>query len=171
MLIIFLFNVGGYYLAFWALEFKTNQALSVRIDLNQYSSDETITIKIPVSLPYPIQEHDYERVDGTFEYNGEYYKMVKHKLEGDTLFVVCIKNQDQRQMVATITDYVKLTNDLPGNAKKALSFFGKLLKDFDHNYSTAATPAWSPISQIVFTEYKHSLLSASKEILSPPPKA
>jgi hypothetical protein len=171
MLIIFLFNVGGYYLAFWALEFKTEQALSVRIDLNQYTSDETITIKIPVALPYPIQERDYERVDGTFEYNGEYFKMVKHKLQGDTLFVVCIKNQDQKEMVDTITDYVKLANDLPGNAKKALSFFGKLLKDFDHGYSTTYAISVEQAEEIAFARYADSLESVSRDLLSPPPKA
>jgi hypothetical protein len=171
LLIVFLFNVGGYYLAFLVLEYKTNQALSVRIDHDQYDESETITIKIPLSLPYPIQEHDYTRVDGDFEYQGEYFKLVKHKLEKDTLYVVCIKNHDQKQMQETITDYVKLSNDLPGNAKKALSFFSKLLKDFRDSETPAPETSGTWVADVVYPDSEELLSSLSGTILSPPPKA
>jgi hypothetical protein len=171
MLIIFLFNVGGYYLAFWALEYKTDKALSVRIDQDLYDAAETITIKVPIALPYPIQEHDYERVDGTFEFQGEYYKLVKQKLEKDTLYVVCLKNHEQKEMVETITTYVKLTNDLPGNAKKALSFFGKFLKDYDSVSRAEVIPATSWHHEISFKELNTYLQSTSQEIHSPPPES
>ena len=170
LLVIFLFNVGGYYLAYWALEYKLDQALSVRIDRNQFAEEETITIRIPVSLPYPIQEHDFERVDGTFEYNGEYFKLVKHKLEKNTLIVVCLKNHDQKAVAETLTDYVKLANDLPGNAKKALVFFGKLLKDYDQAPSSDLVGMNPWEQEILFTELILSWDRAYSEIPGPPPR-
>ena len=171
LLVVFLFNVGGYYLAYWALQYRTNEKLSVLIDHNHYGDAETVTIKIPLNLPYPIQEQEYERVDGNFEYNGEYYKLVKQRLKGDALYVVCLKNEDQTLGAKTIADYVKMANDLPGNAKKALGFFGKLLKDF--NYSTIAdrpqTAAW--VAEITFDESCFSIKEANISILAPPPRA
>jgi hypothetical protein len=170
MLAVFLFNIGGYYLALLALEYKSNQLLAIRIDRNQYEETETITIKIPLALPYPIQQHGYERVEGNFEYAGQYYKIVKQKLEDDVLYIVCIKNDDQKRVNDTINDYVKLSNDLPGTAKKALSFFSKLLKDFNQGESAkqVQTSSWS--IALTFPDDSKSVESLARNILSPPPK-
>lgn len=171
LLLIFLFNVGGYFLALWALEFRASAELSSRINQALYSEDETIEIRIPITLPYPLQDRDFERVDGKFEYHGEFYQLIKHKMEGDALVIVCIKNDEQKKVVETISEYVKITNDLPGAAKKAFSLFGKLLKD----YESASSDLISHPAQIA----KDKLLPESEmifrnwfgETISPPPKA
>lgn len=171
LLVVFLFNVGGYYLAYWALEYKLNRDLTIRIDSNDYSASETFELKIPLSLPYPIQEAGYERVDGKFQYNGEYYTLVKRKLEKDTLYIVCIRNHDKKTLVDTITEYVKVTNDLPGTAKKAVSFFGKLLKEFDSGpaISVVHVEGWSrPLS---FSDAAAYLPPATADVPSPPPNS
>ena len=82
---IFLFNVGGYYLVFWGVRTQAKKDLLHRLDADQYSSEDLVVLSIPVNLPYPIQQNGYERVDGEFEYGGEYYNLVKQRLQNDTL--------------------------------------------------------------------------------------
>lgn len=130
LLAVFLFNVGGYYIVFWGLRFQSDQELNRRLDANLYTRSETIEIKIPIALPYPIYTDDFQRVDGRFEHGGEFFKLVKHKLQNDTLYIVCIRDPESRHLVNTFTDYIQLAQSLPGTNQKALDFLGKLAKDF-----------------------------------------
>jgi hypothetical protein len=130
MLVVFLFNVGGYYIVFWGLRIHSSKALNQRLDANQYSLDETIQLKIPVTLPYPVQQQEFRRVHGKFEHKGQHYQAVKHKLENDTLYIVCIRDQRENTLVNTMAKYARLANDLP-SSKQALNFLGKLTKDFE----------------------------------------
>ena len=47
----------------------------------------------------------YERVNGEFEHNGEFFKLVKQKLENDTLNIVCIK--DHRVVLDTTARWLR----------------------------------------------------------------
>jgi hypothetical protein len=170
---VFLFNVGGYYIVFWALKHQASEELSARLDAELYAEEETIELKIPVSLPYPLQETgSFERMNGMFEHRGEFYKLVKQKLQNDTLYIVCIQDHERKHLENTMTDYVKLSNDLPGtNSQKALQFLGKLLKDYDSNSAITFTeqPGWS--MSISYKEISDSFNTPSIQIQSPPPKA
>jgi hypothetical protein len=171
LLLVFLFNVGGYYIVFWALRHQANVKLTARLDADLYSEDETIEIKIPMSLPYPLQEGEFKRTNGMFEHHGEIYKLVKHKLQNDTLIVVCIKDRAQKQLNRTMTDYVSLSNDLPGTAKKALNVLGKILKDYNTHHDPALIE-FAPWSQdLGFNEMSVSLVTTIISVQSPPPKA
>jgi hypothetical protein len=171
LLSVFLFNVGGYYVVLWALRHHSNIVLSQRLDSENYSVDETIELKIPVTLPYQLQERNFERAHGKFEYEGEFYTLVKQKFQNDTLHIVCIKNQEEKRLVSSMTDYVKLSNDLPGTSKKAVTFLGKLLKDFNPSAETSVseTKRWS--REIVFTSNSYSCRSAFNRHIAPPPRA
>jgi hypothetical protein len=131
LLLIFLFNVGGYYVVFWGLRQHADLALSKRLDAGLYADEEIVELKIPVTLPYPLQQRGYERVYGKFEHNGEYYKLVKQKHAHDTLYVICIRDNQEKKLVKTMHDYAEMTSELPQSSKKALHFFGKFLKDFE----------------------------------------
>jgi hypothetical protein len=171
LLFIFCFNVGGYYVALWALRLQAGKALISRLDAGHYTSSETVELKFPLGLPYPLQQHDFERIDGKFEHGGEYYRLVKHKLVHDTLYVLCVKDQHEKQLVKTVTDYVKMVNALPASAKKALHFFGKSLHDFKVSEGiTLVTQAGrSIISPQAATHL--ALLTTSSRIPVPPPEA
>jgi hypothetical protein len=173
LLFIFLFNVGGYYIVFWALRFQSNEALVARLDNNQYSETETVEIRIPVSLPYAsAQQRDFERTKGRFEYKGEFYTLVKQKYQSDTLYIVCIKNHQEKELVKTMKEYSKLSNDLPGTSKKAMNVLGKLLKEY-HSLSEIGQVidqnAWT--RTCTYTSLVSFFNSRSEEIHSPPPKA
>jgi hypothetical protein len=170
LLLVFLFNVGGYYFVFLGLLHTSDQALTHRLNEGLYSPEETIELKIPVSLPYPIQQEDFKRIDGTFEHEGVFYKMVKRKVENGTVYIVCIRDHQQKRIVKTIADYVKMTNELPSSSKNSTHFVGKFLKDYESGISTGIHRQAGWTLDIAGTQQSFELLPAEIRISSPPPK-
>jgi hypothetical protein len=170
LLLLFLFNVGGYYFMFYGLTYQANKQLVQRFDNDDYSEEETITLKIPITLPYPIFEDDFQRVNGEFEYQGEHYKLVKQKLEGDTVYVVCYRDYTIKRILNAFSDFAKFSNDLPFSSKNSLIFMGKLVKDYEpidqpmivHRNGWSRTALYA---QLVF-----NLLDREFPVVAPPPE-
>ena len=74
--IIFLFNVAGYHVVFWALRSQAKSDLLHRLDADAYSSEDVVVLTIPVSSPYPVYDKGYQRANGEVEYQGDYYELV-----------------------------------------------------------------------------------------------
>ncbi len=167
---IFLFNVGGYYLVFWGVRSQAKKDLLHRLDADQYSSKDLIVLTIPVSLPYPIHQNGYERVDGEFEYRGEYYNLVKQRLENDTLFMVCIKDHETKKLVDAFSEYTSLANELPASAKHTMETFGKLFKDYTATRLVVISPeaGWHLLMPATFATFE--VIRQNYPILTPPPK-
>jgi hypothetical protein len=168
---IFLFNVGGYYIVFWGLRLETDQQLSARLDAGLYDPNATIELKIPVALPYPIYTEGFKRVDGRFEHNGEFYKLVKHKLQNDTLYIVCIRDGKTRELVNAMTDYVRLTQTFPASHEKANNFLGKLAKDFLSRATGGVTEHAGYSVTITFGQLTRFFDPRAIPVHSPPPKS
>ena len=170
-LALFLFNVGGYYFVYWGLQSKAKKDLLHRLDADNYSSEDLIVISVPMSLPYPLQQQGYERVDGEFEYQGDYYRLVKQRLEKDTLFMVCIKDQSKKKLVKVLNDYSNYTNNLPVGADRTLDMFSKLFKDYTGGPSlyVAIGDGWA--APIQYCELQIKLFGLAQSIISPPPRA
>jgi hypothetical protein len=156
---------------FVGLHHRSDRLLAEKIETNQYNHEETIELKIPVTLPYPIQETGFERADGKFEHQGNFYKLVKQKLENDTVFIVCIRDVGAKQFVNTLKDYVHKTNDLPANSKNSNSLFGKFLKDFENLETELIQHGKGWQSEITFGELTFTLPLATIPLNGPPPKA
>lgn len=172
LLIIFLFNVGGYYIVFWGLRYQANQQLTLRLDANLFDPEETILLKIPVALPYPLESNGFQRVDGGFEHNGEFFKLIKNKLENDTLYVVCIRDRETRQLVKTMKDYVSLTQGLADEnpSQKALHFLSKLAKDFCSNGAIDMVHQAGFSMLITYEQRLEHILGPSLPVHAPPPR-
>jgi hypothetical protein len=168
--VIFLFNVGGYNLLFWGLKSQAKSNLLHRLDADEYLSEETIVLSIPLSLPYPIHEANYERARGEFEYKGESYHLVKQKIENDTLFAVCIKDQQQRKLNHVMHDYANLTNNLPASTKNTLDLLGKLFKDYTPSTFSLRGTCLTYTMEIVFAEKSFPLPLREFTVDSPPPE-
>jgi hypothetical protein len=129
-LVIFLFQVGGYYIVFLGMQHSAKQALLHRLDADNYAESDLIVLTIPLSLPYPLHGGEFERVDGEFEHQGQQYKVVKQKLDNDTLFIACIRDEKGSMISAAFSDFTKVAHNLPVNSKKAMNVLSKLYKDF-----------------------------------------
>ena len=120
----------GYYGVFLGLKYKNDRDMIQMLDAENYSESETVTIKIPISIPYAADSKSFERVDGKFEHNGEFYRLVKQKLSQDTLYVVCVKDHENKAIDEAMTSFVKTFTDNPSdnhsNSKILISF----IKDY-----------------------------------------
>lgn len=170
LVFLLLFNALGFYGLFVGLQYKTGLDLVQRLDKQEYLEEETVTLKVPMALPYHIDTEVYDRVDGEIEHNGEFYRLVKQKLEKDTLYIVCIKDHDSKRIKQALTDYVKTFTDKPMDAKQSGKFFTGFIKDFLRSSMeiTLASSGWN--YTVATTSLFDSFNSRSIAVFSPPPQ-
>ena len=169
-MVIFLFNVGGYHAFFWALRVQAKTDLLHRLDADVYSSEDVVVLSVPVSLPYPIYDDGYERADGEVEYNGEFYHLVKQKIENDTLFMVCVKDHHQKHLQVTMDEYTNLANNLPSSTKHTMDLLGKLFKDFAGTSFINPSPTLAVKYNIDYVVSDSMVIEQTLSKDSPPPE-
>jgi hypothetical protein len=153
------------------LRYQVKSEMLVRLDAGNYSKEETVTLKIPFTLPYWMDSRAYERVNGEFQYQGEFYQLVDQKLEKDTLYVVCIRDAQEKKLHEVMTDYVKLTNDLPTSSQKALKLLSSLIKDYVKSVPTEISNSKGWFREFSFAEPSVHLLTLASPVYSPPPES
>ena len=160
----------GFYGLLQGLRYKTTQEFVLRLDNHQYSEDETFLVKVPIAVPYALNESDYERVDGEFEYEGEFYRLVKQKYESDTLFMVCIKDHTTKRIEQALTDYVKTFTDNPIDSKHNGKTTVDFVKDFlpSRISMNAISTGWN--YDLSFDIREYNLMERPFNIASPPPR-
>jgi hypothetical protein len=131
LLAAFFFNLGGYYLLFWVLGERADADLSARLDIGSYHPAETFEVKIPLTLPYPVNAESFQRLNGKFEHEGEFYKLVKHRLINDTLIVVLIKHKELKKLSVAFNEFTSRSHQPSAPAEKSAFHVFKLLSDFD----------------------------------------
>src|SRR5690349_7689894 len=116
VLVVFLFNTVGYYFAYQTIRSRSNTLLSARFDTDQYQAEEVVTTKLPLAIPYQ-STTEYQRAHAAFEHQGEFYRLVKQKIENDNLYVVCYRDHTEKKLSSLLSDFVKVTHDLPASSK------------------------------------------------------
>ncbi len=170
LIFLLLFNALGFYGLFVGLRYKTASDLVARLDKQQYLDEETVTLRIPMTIPYHL-DSEYERVDGEIEHNGEFYRLVKQKLQKDTLYIVCIKDHDSKRIKQALADYVKTFTDKPVQAKHSGKFSVNFIKDFLPT-SIEITPASAGWNYSIEKVGLCDLFSSRNiTVFSPPPRA
>lgn len=154
----------------WTLRAHAKQNLLHRLDADAYYSADVIVLTLPVSLPYAIHSPAYERAEGELEYRGEFYHLVKQKVENDTLFMVCIKDLEQKRIQRTINEYANLSNNLPADAQKAIDHLGKLFKDYTSSYSPGPLKLLVLKYDFLFADDSSKITQRTLPIESPPPR-
>ncbi|MBK5279649.1 MAG: hypothetical protein JJE09_12380 [Bacteroidia bacterium] len=129
LLFLFLLNMLGYYGVFLGMQVQTTMQMRHKFDDQNYSHQEVI-FKIPLAIPYSTDSKEYTRVDGEFEHNGDVYRLVKQRLQSDTLYIVCIKDNTSKRINQALEDYVKTFTDKPYSSKGKSKSFNNLIKDF-----------------------------------------
>lgn len=115
LIIIFLFNIGGYRLWFYFEQQRSDNRIEVLLDKEAYNEAELITIKTPLSLPYQSNTSDFERVSGEINFNGKIYKYVKRKIDNGQLVLLCLPDKNKMQLEKAKADFFKNTNELAQN--------------------------------------------------------
>ncbi|AHM62049.1 hypothetical protein D770_18990 [Flammeovirgaceae bacterium 311] len=144
LLLIMLFNMLGCYGLFLTIWHSNEQALFSSFDDDEYNELETVTIKFPHRISYVIEQPDYQRVDGLFEHEGQFYRFVKQRITSDSIIVVCVKDKKSERINKALSEYVKTFADGPAHDKNAK----KISINFSKDYYTIAftmttlSPGW-----------------------------
>jgi hypothetical protein len=112
MLLIHLFNTGGYLLVFDHLEKGVGRNMIARIDQQAYDDQDLLEIRVPVNLPYQTNSMEFERVDGEVDVAGVHYNYVKRKFYNDTLILLCLPNTEKTKLFNARETFFSLVNDL-----------------------------------------------------------
>jgi hypothetical protein len=170
LLFIFLFNLVGYYGVHWLLLQHHHSETQRKLDANDYMEFEAVTLRIPLTVPYPMAQPGYERVDGAFEHQGEHYKLVKQKLENDTLYIVCIRDVQEKQLQNSLHDFIRISSDHHSTSQTL-----KLLNSFCKDFHAATQPVltgttgWS--LALITPSVNHSPVAGVHIAYAPPPEA
>ena len=157
-------------MAFWVLRAQARANLLHRLDADAYSSQDVVVLSVPLSLPYPMHDANYERANGDVEYNGEFYQLVKQKIENDTLFMVGVKDHQQKHLQQTMNEYTNLANSLPASTKHTMDLLGKLFKDFAGTNFVIPSKTLALKYKILYEENDAVVIQQASAIDSPPPE-
>jgi len=116
------------------MERMADQHLEMAMDNNEYNSDELLSVKKSLNLPYYNNTREFTRMDGEIEVNGTFYKYVKCRIYNDSLELLCLPNTQKTKLVQAKDDFFKITADIQKkNSEKNKSNSGslkKMLSDF-----------------------------------------
>ncbi|MEJ1239683.1 hypothetical protein WBG78_16220 [Chryseolinea sp. T2] len=161
--------MGGYYFISITWRQYARILMAARIENESYKAEETVTFKLPFTLPYAPADGKFEAAHGSFEHGGEFYKLVKQKLEGDTLYVVAIKDVREKMIFGYMSDFVKESSDVDGS--KAFKLLTEFTKDYVASIPVAVISqnGWSYDLGQTAPALHHSNTRLAVE--SPPPDA
>jgi len=147
---------------------QASKELRSRIDRGEFSGSQAITIKVPISIPYQ-SDHDYERIDGEFEYQGQFYKLVKQRVLGDTLYVVCLIDSKRKELVDEMNEFTRNANE-SSSASQPLKAASNPVQDYSNESAvelTSSSSGWS--LSYPFFETHVLLIDSTIDTSSPPP--
>jgi len=169
LLVVFLFNMGGYYLLFWVLKVEASQELSLKLDEGDYNENEIFEIKILITLPYPVSS-EYERQTGQFVYQQEHYQMVKQKYEDGILTIICVKDVDSRHLANVMDSFSESSGDQPLK-DGSLNLPIKVMQEFVSSLVVQLNSGLGWSQEIGYTPYLNNFNRITLATLSPPPWA
>lgn len=144
--------------------------MTLRMDSDDYSDDETITLKIPFNLPYQSDQATYKRANGDIQHKGEFYKKLKQKIDHDTLYVVCIKDRQEKKAFDFMVNMAKGSTDTHNSSTAKL--INSLIKDYVSPTlvkTIASQQSWYLDNK--FVEYQSSnVLVTGFPVDAPPPE-
>lgn len=139
LLILFIFNGGGYRVLISYLQDKEDTEFAKTLDNGNYNDEDLVTVKVALNLPYQGNSENYERVYGEINLNGQVYNYVKRKVINDTVVFLCIRHETKSELQQIENDYFGKINNLPGkDSNKKLLIYKQTVSDFD-SYSFLVT--------------------------------
>lgn len=168
LVVLLLLNVLGYYGLFMGLKYNNTLSVTSRIDAQDYDESETVTLKIPLSVPY-YGDTDFERVDGEIEHGGQFYRLVKQKLQKDTLHIVCIRDTRAKHIHEALTDYVSTFADQSAE-RSSTKTIQSFIKDYCPSTFSLLGEASGWSEELSDKVLRVSLPEMSQSFPAPPPK-
>lgn len=160
----------GYYVIFVGMQHEHDAAVTKTLDAGSYDASNTVTLKLPMSVPYMQDNEEFIRVDGVIEHEGEHYRLVQQRYANDTLTVICIRDAEQKKITDDMANYVNgFTDKAPahtGNAKQNVTF----IKDFLPHYTVVTSLAIGWESNIQHRSVPVNMIASFEPSVIHPPE-
>jgi len=134
MLLVILFNLGGFEIFFQYMINRSDTKIIDRINHNRYRNSELMEVKIPVNLPTLQDWPEYEELSGQVQFKNNKYNYAEIRMTRDTLFLLVIPNHDRTKLIDANIIYAKQVNDIPINKKPHTSLIKKSISESECNY-------------------------------------
>lgn len=170
-LLLLIFYLVGYKIVFLSLHHRADININKAIEQRTYNLENTVTLRIPVSLPYQLFADGFQPVKGEFEYNGAYYNLIKQKLANDTLYIVCVENETRSELNAKQVDFERVSNDWPGATKTTYGLLLSFSRDFLADVSPKIGKNVMTIFELAYIKMSFDTLEGIHKINTPPPQA
>ncbi|MEQ8686861.1 MAG: hypothetical protein RIF36_14415 [Imperialibacter sp.] len=171
LLFLFLLNIIGFYGVFMGLKYNLEQQVVSDLDSDNFNEDQLVEFKVAVSLAYMPDQARYERVDGLIEVEGKYYRLVKQKYAGDTLYIVCLPDYNQQKLHEAIEDYVSTFTAPDASTTKQVDLSKSLSKDYMISKVAMERGSYGTFYSVENTDYVVSDYTFYLSIQSPPPRS
>jgi hypothetical protein len=159
LLLIHIFNVGGYRFVFDKLEKDASVQLIDKLDNEEYRDDQLIEMKVPLPMPYQTNWASFERYNGEIQIEGVHYNYVKRKVWNDTLILLCIPNHDKMQLNSAKEQFFSLVNDLDQKGKDMPAPKANIVKSITTDYQ--ATETMATLVPPAAVTVKHTIINSS----------
>ena len=143
-----------------------------RLSAEVFEQEELFSVKIPIGLPYwNNQKTEAEHVKGRFEVDGIFYTMHKQQIENDTLTLICVRDRSDQNLLKKLSNFLSISQDLPGTQERAIHFFDNLLKDYMPLTALNIEVCVGRVASAKqFFEYKANFPSVYLLQIAPPPR-
>lgn len=131
-----MFNFVGYRLFFSVLQQRADDNIVAKIDKQNYTNADLITLTVPLSMPYITDSKDFERTDGEITLSGKIYHYVERKISNGNLILKCLPNDEKTNLQNAKEDFFKLANE------------------FQNNTSSKKSSDNSQVTKLVISEYE-----------------
>src|SRR5690606_20512944 len=121
-------------------------------------------------LPYQIHQTGFRKASGKFEYNGEYFNLIEQKIEGDTLYAVCIKDAYKTALSEKMSNFEKAVHNWPNISDKAHSLISTFIKDYLPNQSIQTRRSLGWVLSFDYQTILTNLYGRARALESPPPE-
>lgn len=112
-LFLILFNVAGYTFALELCRADIGKRAAELIETHASEISGNLIFRMPVGDTYAIIPDEYIPLEGTIEFEGATYRLVKQKLHDKLLYVVCVKDDQTRIATEEINEIIAAVSGQP----------------------------------------------------------
>jgi len=96
----------------------SDHLLAEKIDAGEIENSELFEMKVPLHLPYTTNSDFYEPAIGNVEIEGVHYSYVKKRVSSDTLYILCLQNNQKTRLKNAKTSYSAQVSEASQDGKK-----------------------------------------------------
>lgn len=166
-------NTLGFYGIILAIDYHHNKSFVESLDAENYENMEFIHIEVPHSLPYAVEQPHFQRVDGQFEHEGEFYKLVKQRISFDSVYLVVVKDKMSKKTHQALKDYTKSLSDQPSSEKPSAKGSWNFYNDYFGSSFAISTVSYGWVQDVLTNSgaLKSFISFYSHSIFTPPEQA